>query len=649
MMKLYLSFLFSCFYIVTSAQLPDSKFRRSLNIESETHALVIGVSKMADQSFPVAEFSGQDATLFANYLSSEEGGQLAAKNISLLIGENATLANISAGLDDLITETNSGDVVYIYYSGFYEKDHNSYDDSHYFICYDSHVNSFFNTALKKDVFEEVVNILSLQGVEVILVADTGKAQDLVFTEADVISLFACRGNEFSIEGKQWGGGHGVFTYYLVKGLWGAADRDHDLSISLYEIERYLIESIKEHEPEMGGIQQTPMAIGSPSTTVSLVKAKTDYFSDELFNEDQVYREITDHDSNDNVSNTKVPQYKMMNTMNSRGQALLSEVDSFEIELELTDTIDYLLVNEEKTLDPSVGMFRAKVGLSPGLNEIYISAVNKKVRKSDTLLVYTSYNFSRRYLKNEVNYYGLFIAVDEYDDNNFQKLANPIYDAKSVSEELAGNYDFEIDTLMNPTKTEILTKLIELSDRFKSSSSKKNNDHLLIFFSGHGVFDDRFKQGHFAPRDSKYDDPTYESYLSYADLQNKIDNLHFEHILVVMDACFGGTFDLGLASNIERSGSNKYSPVSTNKFIKEKLRYKTRRLIASGRDVPVYDGNINQNSPFVKRFLEALRSDDNQILTLQKLQQYLDKSNPVPHSSVFGTNEPGSNFLLQRIK
>jgi uncharacterized caspase-like protein len=45
--------------------------------------------------------------------------------------------------------------------------------------------------------------------------------------------------EISAEGEAWGGGHGVFTYYLLKGLGGAADANGDGTVTAEELFRYV--------------------------------------------------------------------------------------------------------------------------------------------------------------------------------------------------------------------------------------------------------------------------------------------------------------------------------------------------------------------------------------------------------------------------
>lgn len=46
------------------------------------------------------------------------------------------------------------------------------------------------------------------------------------------------------EGEKWGGGHGVFTYFLLKGLAGDADANSDHRVSLGELIPYLSENVR---------------------------------------------------------------------------------------------------------------------------------------------------------------------------------------------------------------------------------------------------------------------------------------------------------------------------------------------------------------------------------------------------------------------
>jgi uncharacterized caspase-like protein len=51
-------------------------------------------------------------------------------------------------------------------------------------------------------------------------------------------------NQFSQEGAQWGGGHGVFTYCLMEGLKGKADYNGDKAVTLGELIPYVSEQVR---------------------------------------------------------------------------------------------------------------------------------------------------------------------------------------------------------------------------------------------------------------------------------------------------------------------------------------------------------------------------------------------------------------------
>ena len=68
---------------------------------------------------------------------------------------------------------------------------------------------------------------------------------IVFTSSDK--------NQLSQESAKWGNGHGVFTYFLIKGLKGEADTDADNIISAGEIFRYVSEQVRRETYS----QQTP--------------------------------------------------------------------------------------------------------------------------------------------------------------------------------------------------------------------------------------------------------------------------------------------------------------------------------------------------------------------------------------------------------
>lgn len=238
-------------------------------------------------------------------------------------------------------------------------------------------------------------------------------------------------------------------------------------------------------------------------------------------------------------------------------------------------------------------------------------------------------------------YALIFATNQYEYWN--NLSNPIPDAQAVAQDLQEIYGYEIDLVQNPTQNQIILKLKEyLRKRFQP------NDQLLIFFAGHGQYDETFGEGYVVAKDSRLDDEARSSYLSYATLRTYINNIQAKHILLVMDVCFGGTFDPQLASkNLRGTPSSQPKDDEIEDFINRKMQARTRRYITSGGKEYVSDGTPGMHSPFVRKFLEALRSygGKDKIMTIAEILTYLETIMPQPHHGEFGSNEPGSDFLM----
>lgn len=234
-------------------------------------------------------------------------------------------------------------------------------------------------------------------------------------------------------------------------------------------------------------------------------------------------------------------------------------------------------------------------------------------------------------------YALLIATDKYD--TWSDLVNPIDDARTLAHELETYYGFKTELVENPLQDEMIKKIREYTTDIKF----KPQDQLFIFFAGHGHYDETFNEGHVVASDSKMNDPSFNSYNSYNRLRSMIDNINCDHTLVMLDVCFGGTFD----ETLSRGGENVYQDLARMEYVTTKLGFKTRKFVTSGGKTYVSDGIPGKHSPFTKRVLEALRSFGGQdkILTYNELLGFVEKAKPSPHYGSFGANEPGSDFMF----
>jgi hypothetical protein len=236
-----------------------------------------------------------------------------------------------------------------------------------------------------------------------------------------------------------------------------------------------------------------------------------------------------------------------------------------------------------------------------------------------------------------NDYALLFVTDKYD--NWNSLVNPIFDGRSIATELQNVYGFKVEVIENPSQDVIFRKLREYSEK-----KYQPLDQLMVFFAGHGYYDETFKEGYVVVKESMKDDPGKTSYVSYNRLRNVINVIPCEHTMLMMDVCFGGTFDEALASARD---ADVYKEVSQSEFIMRKLAVKTRKYLTSGGKTYVSDGIAGKHSPFAKRVIDAMRSlgGTDGILTLTELWPYVEKLNPEPKLGKFGDDAPGSEFVF----
>jgi len=232
-------------------------------------------------------------------------------------------------------------------------------------------------------------------------------------------------------------------------------------------------------------------------------------------------------------------------------------------------------------------------------------------------------------------YAVLFGTDQYD--NWNDLVNPIYDSKAIAKELEERYGFEVEIVENADQDMVFNKLREYAQR-----TYKPQDQLFIFFAGHGQYDETFGEGYVVARNSLANDPGKNSYISYNRLRSNINNINSEHIMLMLDVCFGGTFDQVLASS-----RNIYDEMDNTEFIVKKLSTKTRKYLTSGGKEYVSDGIAGKHSPFTARLLEALKTNggEDRLLTISEINLFMQKLQTTPMFGSFGSDEQGSEFLF----
>ena len=208
-------------------------------------------------------------------------------------------------------------------------------------------------------------------------------------------------------------------------------------------------------------------------------------------------------------------------------------------------------------------------------------------------------------------YALLIATDDYD--SWSQLSNPIQDAQAIGDTLRDTYGFQVELLKNPTQLEIFADDRSLQREGvptgRSTSGLCCRSRRFRPRCGRGVY--RGKRFQAGGRRSRAGHPY--SPLTFAELYRQFQ---VKHVLVVMDVCFGGTFDRKLSEAGSRGGMYEKLPIEELFF--ERDKWPTRKFITSGGETYVPDGEPGHHSPFVKNFLEEIRNPPGHRLTLRSL-------------------------------
>lgn len=229
-------------------------------------------------------------------------------------------------------------------------------------------------------------------------------------------------------------------------------------------------------------------------------------------------------------------------------------------------------------------------------------------------------------------------------SGWQHLPNPAPDAKALATELADHYGFDVSLLTDPTKVQIQRALGSLSKRTYGP-----NDEVLIFFAGHGLYDDVQGTGVLVPADaeSRKQDEYLNSYFTYGDLERWVNGLKAKHVLLILDACFSGTF-AGSLHDATGRGDPMYDDVPPAELIRRKLAVSPSRIyLTSGGKEYVPDGRPGHHSPFTARLLSVLRKADapGQVISLVQFRDALDGLSPEPRVGMFGDGDDGGDFVF----
>ena len=226
--------------------------------------VVIGISDY--KNLPALKYADRDAQYFYEFLQASARSTAEKKNIHSFLNEQADRDRITESLYEINDSVKSGDRVYIYFGGHGDLEQLTQIDNCLLLLQNAPEKNYLrrsNSYLDINLFRDFFNAWSEKNVRTIFVCDachsgklmggeTGRKNTLLGLQQswkNEIRMLSCQPDELSLEGPQWGGGRGLFSYFLIAGLQGMADKNKDSLISLFEIQGYVRDSVSEHSEQ----------------------------------------------------------------------------------------------------------------------------------------------------------------------------------------------------------------------------------------------------------------------------------------------------------------------------------------------------------------------------------------------------------------
>lgn len=280
MKHIFLLFLFFCFFSLKPFALYSQQTRGSLPETSASagnngtvYALIVGVSDYAHLDDDL-QYAHSDALLMYETITAFEN--VDTSNVILLLDEKATVRTVDESIRRLLNKVKKDDLIYFYFAGHGDTDKLLIKKpTAYLLTHETKTDGSYTAggAVSVSVLKLYTDEVILRGAKPIIILDACRSGFFISSEQNTSNTLtalnlswnnsakfvACQPDELSRESDEWGGGHGVFTYYLAKGIAGAADKSGDKHIWAGEIGSYTGNSI----PELTGWKQTPSFSGNP--------------------------------------------------------------------------------------------------------------------------------------------------------------------------------------------------------------------------------------------------------------------------------------------------------------------------------------------------------------------------------------------------
>lgn len=340
-----------------------------------------------------------------------------------------------------------------------------------------------------------------------------------------------------------------------------------------------------------------------------------------------------------VKDTEAPIIEIIAPIAGENDLFTSTVPELDLIGQVTDQsgINFVSVNSKMSELNNKGIFTYPIHLEPGPNFIKLVAMDEERNMQEQTIniqyVPPVVTLADR-ISETASYYAMIIGIDKYKDSDLPDLENPVRDAETLYDVLVSKYLFEeknIKLLKNATRAEIITGMDEL---YKKVSP---DDNLLIFYAGHGWWDEETDNGYWLPSDAERGVKT--NWVRNSAVVDYLKEINSKHTLLITDACFGGSIFLTRSAFPDKQ-----------KAFEILYDLPSRKAMTSGNLTEVPD-----RSAFTSFLVERLNNNDQTYLSSEQLFSSLriaviNNSDAIPRYGEIGrVGDQGGDFIFIKKK
>ena len=312
---------------------------------------------------------------------------------------------------------------------------------------------------------------------------------------------------------------------------------------------------------------------------------------------------------------------------------ISEITVIGKITDIESGINRIFINSEKFELADDGLFAQDLLLKKGKNKINVIAIDNEdnySRKSIVVNYTPKSDLITSQLEVEGKYYALLIGIDNYEDPSLMDLDNPARDAENLYNVLMSDYYFDEENVIlikNAKRAEITTAL----DRMAEKITRKDN--LLIFYAGHGWWDEKANIGYWLPYDAKLSRKA--EWFRNSALCDYLREINSKHTLLITDACFGGAIF-----------KTRTVSMKAPKAIQMLYDLPSRKAMTSGTLTEVPD-----RSSFVKYLIDRLSANEDKYISSEQLFSsfriaVINNSDVIPqYGEIRNVGDEGGDFIF----